>query len=340
MYPAFTEYPTLKSIVTQITACQADREAYSRLIRALDSYPFDSPVPRDKPKTLYDWLQKHNLPAPLHNPIAEEIARGNLPSLKWLVENGYPLDNSAIDVACEHGHMHILQYLVSKELTIELSHVYIVARYGRVGILRWLLADLFTASGAICEIAAEHGHLEILIAAHENDAAVTARVVTIAASNGHLHILRWCKDNNIPTYPDLASQTILAEQFEVLRWLKEQNYGQFDHSLTIAACTVGRVDILTWLITECDIGVGTICMSVAAKRGDITIMLLLIGMSCTLSSEVFDILIKNNQLKALEWTHKRGARLSLSAYKSTLVHAKETNNEELRKWLEKHPITI
>jgi hypothetical protein len=273
----FNNCTTLQAILQPLQNLKMSKDVTVSTIRTLASFPFDTETPTE---TFYSIWKAHA--AEGCDPVRLAIEAGDLLALEWLRTNGFPVSDSMINVAAKHGHLSIVQWFYQKL---------------NIG-----------PDTECCEAAAEGGHLDIILWSYSLGTSMTMDIPLLAAINGHLPIVKWCCEMHLELSDDIGVQTILAGQFEVLKFLCENSYVELHHSMAIAACEVGRADILVWLIFEYDMGVGRLCMEAAAGRGNVEIMLILCGMNVQITHDVMVILEKKKDEKLIAWARTRQTR--------------------------------
>ena len=126
---------------------------------------------------------------------------------KWMVSKGVDitaLDNRAVCLAIERGHLDVVKYLVSKgaDITALNNHaVRVASANGHLDIVEYLVskgADITALNNyAVC-LASEYGHLDVvkyLVSKGANITTYDNRAVRCASRMGHLDVVKYLVSN-------------------------------------------------------------------------------------------------------------------------------------------------
>lgn len=176
---------------------------------------------------LLKWLHENGFPMDcLTTTFAAEI--GRLDILEWATQNGCSWDDDISCAAVKSGKLEVLQFLREKNCSWDEDTCNIAAEKGYLDILSWCIKNGCRYNDEkFIDRACAAGHLNILEWLYENWNAPYSRefffgaCIGEAASNGHIHILQWAIDNDIELESDLYSSAALYCKLDVIKFLLE-----------------------------------------------------------------------------------------------------------------------
>ena len=166
------------------------------------------------------------------NTFAGGAESGSLPILSYLRENGCPFDNRSQTAAVEQGHFHVTQWLT--ELGCPFS------------------VDTFSK-------ACEFDNMEVANYLFQRGCPIDTNATRNAAMNGHINILRFLFENfdidDLMIEEDLPIYAVLGGNIEVVEYLKALILPpnielDWDDHLSDTAAHKGYENILRWLQNE------------------------------------------------------------------------------------------
>ena len=132
---------------------------------------------------------------------------GHLEVLKWVTDNGCPMNRHAWDTAVAGGHVAVLVWLMehfrSKQLEASIGYAtrttcVMAAENGQLAVLQWAREMDCEWDAGTCGMAARGGHLAVLQWARANGCAWNSGTCIRAAQGGHLQVLQWARSNSCP----------------------------------------------------------------------------------------------------------------------------------------------
>ncbi|GFR42437.1 hypothetical protein Agub_g3342, partial [Astrephomene gubernaculifera] len=182
-----------------------------------------SPTPDWQDKVL--WLKERGCPKVYHACAEAATCSDALSRLRWLRQQGYPVDLTASMNAAKRGDIAALDYLHKEDKEL-LMHPFIViatARSGHLTCLQWLHTHFHISLEAAPNPAAGGGHLELVSwLVEEAGANLTAEMFSYAALSGNLELLRWLRQRGCPWDDHVLSCAAESGCGEALEWLVEQ----------------------------------------------------------------------------------------------------------------------
>lgn len=242
------------------------------------------------------WLRQNAYFWNIHTSNQAAIA-GNIPALKWVVENGCPLCPSIYAHVPED--INLLTYLIDRGAPISPTACAVAALKKKYDTLKWLRSRNCPWDSFTCAYLAMNGELELLKWARANDCPWGPVVCALAASRGQLEILRWCLRNGCPI--DFRTVTFACDcgYFDTAKWIIDNGYPVNDRICSIVADSCRMTLPLMMMY-----GGGQYLDANDVIRGD-----------C-------------DKIEMLIWLHKRGYR----AHKSIYDIAALQNDIDLAKW--------
>ncbi|ATZ80083.1 ankyrin repeat/DNA polymerase domain-containing protein [Bodo saltans virus] len=149
---------------------------------------------------------------------ANAASKGHLECLKYLHENGCPLNWTTCAYAAKNGYLECLKYAHENGCP-------------------WGLCT--------CLYAAVNGHLECLKYLHENRCPWDSDTCSRAALNGHLECLKYARENGCPWDEYTCSNAALRGQLECLKYAHE-NGCPWDEYTCLYAAENGHLECLKY----------------------------------------------------------------------------------------------
>ena len=205
---------------------------------------------------ILEWFKRNNLFDNKWTCLCDEAVNGgNFRCLKWLVENGCPLDEKVCDGAIRKGNVEMVEWLFAKGYKFDMKRAYIsVAENGFLDMLKWLVGKGYKMSFSISRGAAEGGHLELLQWAVANGCPMDMGLISNAVRNGHLDLVKWVlfrffeEGINLHTLnTEACVATVVHNHLDILKWLRATGF-QWDEAVCAIAVQYKNLDILQWAI--------------------------------------------------------------------------------------------
>lgn len=204
------------------------------------------------------WLKNNGWFDLSNASLGTEIAarKGYLPIIKWLVENGCPLDEFIFAEAVVGGNLNVLEFLKQNCCPFYPdSCLYEAATKGNLQIIKWLLKNgcsLADVDKWTFETAARKGHLQIIKWFVENGCSI--RIVNEVsfkevAEGGHLHVMQWLHENGCPFDKLTFAYATRCGKVENLEWLLDSNF-PWDKNCYLQATEYNKLDTLQWLLEQ------------------------------------------------------------------------------------------
>lgn len=242
------------------------------------------------------WLRQNAYLWNTHTSRQAAIA-GNIPALKWVIENGCP--------TCPSIYAHIpedislLTYLADHGVQFSPTTCAVAALKKKYDTLQWLQSRRCPWDSFTCAYLAMNGELKMLKWARANGCPWNSMVCALAASQGQIEILQWCLQNGCP----------------------------IDFRATTFACDSGYFDTAKWIIENGHPANDRICCIVADSRRMVLPRIMMYGGGQYLDTNHM-IPGDGDKIEMLEWLHKRG----YSANPSICNIAALQNDIGLAKW--------
>jgi hypothetical protein len=207
------------------------------------------------------WYRSKN--CEWHSFVAQTAAKhGHVESLKYLVENGCPV-NAFVACAAAHAvpdirdrtkdklwnakRMEMLKFLKEHgAVRFMATTCASAAQSGDLELLKWLRLQGCQWNTRVCTDAASHGHLKLLKWARENGCPWDNKVYDAAARNGHIQIIQWALDNGCPRSDNACSKAAITGKIDILEFLVNNGF-VIGHDVAVTAARFGRVNVLEWL---------------------------------------------------------------------------------------------
>lgn len=179
--------------------------------------------------------------------LYEEAAEhGQLEIVKWLHEQGVPMNRYIMSYAALNDNLDLLEHLhqldISKDYACESA-----ASKGHVSVLKWLRQHNYSWNEGTCSAAAKGGHLETLQWCHQNGCPWNSHTTLEAACNGRVDILIYSRQQGCSSYPTplLFTYAVNNGHLDVIKYLiAEGCHCDEDSILTAIACR--HIHILLW----------------------------------------------------------------------------------------------
>lgn len=144
-------------------------------------------------KILFEHLKQYNFDTGM-NIIEIIIYLNNLEFLIWARDNHFSLCH-AVNYAAKYNHFSILKWLIENGYEINDETCYRAIRYNNLKLLQWLIIHGCEYTANMCMEAAKNGHFEILKWLRSNGCPWDKSVCYFAIRNYNLKILNWAIDN-------------------------------------------------------------------------------------------------------------------------------------------------
>ena len=211
--------------------------------------------------------------------VMEAVERGDVPIVKWILDNYPDFDsNAAITDAVRLGHLEILTML--NRHTPFWAHDYhaqAAASLGYFHIVKWYYGNIPKRPNSGMETmdaAAGNGHLDIVEWLHENDDdGCTHDAMDLAASNGFLNVVEWLH-NNRHEGSSQSGMDKAAENghFGIVKFLHENRTEGCTPAAMDGAAGNGHLDIVKYLHTNRTEGCTRMAMDRAACNGHLEVV--------------------------------------------------------------------
>ena len=144
------------------------------------------------------------------------VRNGDLETLKWAVEKGYPWDKDTLALDAAHfGHLEILQWAITQGCPLVMEICAVAAGGGHLEVLKWAREQGCPGNDAICSFAAGEGRLEVLKWARAQNPPCPWDHWTydMAKDSGRPEVLQWVIDNGCPTHASLEFDPDIISAF-------------------------------------------------------------------------------------------------------------------------------
>ena len=215
-----------------------------RVTNKLRERTFCAQVARTNKLDLLKWIREEKKCKWGAETIVSPAERGNLEIVKYCVENGCPIAESACKGAACHGHLELLKYLHE--------------------------TGGAPLSEEVSKSAASRGHIDVLRYLAERDCPMTETTCYPAAINGHFECLKYIlEDLKVPLHvfddespeqdrlwddrEDLLVDIAANGHLEVLRFLHEEKNFPVGEGTCAYACEGGHLECVKYLHEDCNV---------------------------------------------------------------------------------------
>lgn len=267
---------------------------------------------------------------------------------------------NAINMACEHGHLHILQWFEKNNISIEYTNYAMdkASLNGHIHILNWFFYQSqlpIQCSEKAVDGAAINGQINILdwwrkySCDYRDTFKYTADAMDCASKNKHYQVINWFMNLHIPVkysekiffYPcqngDLQMLQLLW-QIGFFRW----NIARTDifNKCIDFASEYGHTDVLDWLIVNAAHTLPdhytTNAIDLAAGNGHINVLDWYKNsmFKFEYSEKAINYACKNGHIHVLEWFHENKYQLKYTA--AAIDNAAENGHANIINWFPKY----
>ena len=274
---------------------------------------------------LLKWIIEDGCPIDDRSEICETIVRfGHLEMLKTFHGLGYPLSEICPDIAAENNHLEILKFLKDEQPEHFLYCGISAAKNNHLETLQWIVENggvLYDIDyGNILSYAAENGHLQIMEWAYSKGCPVVRGALSGALESGDIVIVEWVLEHGIEWDPKFITVPIRCNNVYVLKWIhKKFGIPIDDVNLCKEAARYDRLDIIKWLRQlGCCWDEGAI--EAAIQNGHLEMLEYLKNIGCPGCPDMCKLAAESNQFEVLKWLHEQGYSLHPDILKSGIVH--------------------
>ena len=274
---------------------------------------------------IMEYLVSHNCPTDYLITSKSAAENGALNNLKWLLENGFSMEDEVIfKAAIESGSLETLKWLKGKnsfccsedslgtlkwtnlsDFTFYLLHVFLMIMTRRDKCpCREFWCKKIDSSLEECSI----GTIEWLI--KQGIEIDPACVFKGAAKHGHVDKMEWLfeKYRDSIEDPEIFEAAVEYGSLENLEWLLKNGCPIHDSDIFAEAARQGHFDIMKWLLEKkCPIDDSEILVA-AAEFGSIEQMEWLLDNKCPIdnNSRIFEKAAIKGNVELMEWLFKKG----------------------------------
>lgn len=167
------------------------------------------------------WLLENNFRWD-EDTFSAAVENGNLEILKWLRKNNCPWSEFVFAEAATKGDLVIMEWLYENKCPMNEYTMINAVKYGNIEHLDWLLERKGPLHVDLFSTAAETGNLEILKWLKKNDCPWDLLTFQYAAKNGNIENIKWLLDNDCPYSLNYIYQKV--KNLRVLEWLNNNGY--------------------------------------------------------------------------------------------------------------------
>ena len=171
---------------------------------------------------IMEYLKSHNCPTGHLTTSLSAAENGALNNLKWLLTNGFSMDDSDIfDAAMENGSLEVLKWLKENECPVVIKTIY-HSQNCSIETIEWLIEQGFTINPKyIARDAAERGSLDKMKWLLKKKYSIKdSDIFKAAAEHGSLENLKFLLKNGCSiNHPFIFFKAAKQGHFEVMKWL-------------------------------------------------------------------------------------------------------------------------
>ena len=184
------------------------------------------------------------------------IDKGQIESLRWLIENGCPDDVSMCNRAAVEGDLEALQHFRAAGCPWDPETCFGAMSNGHLGVLQWLIDNGCPPPGDIfkCAINLADGDLEMFDWLKAKGFPLTVSAFDEAAAYGSLETLKWLKDNGCPWAESTCERAVLAfhgdatyMNMRILVWLRTNGCPWNAHACLATASDTDFPEMAQWI---------------------------------------------------------------------------------------------
>jgi len=171
------------------------------------------------------WMMEIGVAGPWSASVSNTAATpGNLEILKWLVEQGCPLDPSEVMLrAVSEGYLHVIKWVAEfndVSLLWTPRHLFDYGASSRnLDVMKWLKERNYLWCAKTCAQAAGNRHLEALKRLRENQCSWDATTASFTFKNGHFKVLKWSVENGCLLDHERSRFASDLDLLDLLKWL-------------------------------------------------------------------------------------------------------------------------
>ena len=266
------------------------------------------------------------------------IASGSLEILKWLKRNKCPIDGATVSRFTWYQNCSIetFEWLLEQGVTMSSRQVFIgAAKRGCLDTLKWLLKKEYSIEHSeifIMVAASADGSLEIFEWLLKNGCSnVHLNIFIEAARKGHFEVMKWLLKNEFPVRG--SEIFVAAAEFgsiEQMKWLFDNDFPlDVEFPILEKAAEKGNVELMEFLLEK---GCRD-AMQGAAEYGCLTIMEWLLEKGCPINDpEIMRFAVKCGSLHNMKWLFERGCPID-DSHTEIFVEATKHGCLTIMKWL-------
>ena len=262
------------------------------------------------------WLMKIRCEAISHLSVFAKAARhGSLENLKWLLENGCPINNfDILTEAAAHGSLENMQWLVENGCPINNFNILReAAAQGSLENIKWLVENGCPINNfKILREAAAQGSLENIQWLVENGCPIDNREIFIAAVRfGSIEQMEWLLENGCPIGNlEIFEEAAKTGNLQVMRWLLANGCPIDSYIIFVRAAGHGSLQNMKWLLANgCPINNCNI-FEEAAEFGSLHNMKWLLANGCPINhSDTLAYAAKYGSLVNMKWLVANGCHI-------------------------------
>jgi Ankyrin repeats (3 copies) len=266
-------------------------------------------------------------------------SRGFLEVVKWLhVHRTEGCSVKAMDGAARAGHLRVVQWLhANRREGCTKKAMDMAARYGHLDVVRWLHANRGEGcSSDAMDCAAAMGHLDVVEWLHANRSeGCTNKAMDMAAANGHTDVVKWLHANRGEGCTERAIDGATERgDLKLAMWLQAAYAPGCTHAAMQSAARLGCIEVVKWLHESLGMPCSASAMKATMFLGHFDILTYL----CTHnpdppSVDVAVEAVKNGDLRALTWIHRRYPQLLQQYAQACMDAAAGDGDIVIVKWL-------
>lgn len=257
------------------------------------------------------------------------VIKGLLDVFIWLRNNGCPLNENILEIACKYGRLDMVKYL-SKDHELNLWMPSYATANGAFGnnyherIIDEIYGIFFDDTYNLDTQTTQH--FEVLKWLKSIDCPWNEYTTHNAAKYGDLGMLKWLKDNECPFGKTIVTSAVEGDNFEMLKWLVESENYAFDHWSSAEAVKNNNFDILKWLVDK-GCPMNTYASVYAARNGNFEILKWVVSNGSEMSEETMACATGGGHFDIVKWLKSEGCPYDDLAFE----YAKRHN--EIYVWL-------
>ena len=258
-------------------------------------------------------------------------------NLKWLVKNGFRLDDSKIFKSATEieDNIPVMEYLVSLNCPTSVTCCS-AARKGALKNIKWLAKKGFSIRSEHTFLQAiDNDSLDVLKWLYENGCPISSKI-SLFAEKCSIETLEWLKQHqvSIKKSPNLFIGAAIENNSIKMKWLLRSECPLQDSSPSVFsdAAEHGSFEMLKWLYENgCPVDDSIYTMEAAAEHQSLDSLKWLYAIGCPIDSPVvYNAAIRCDSVEKLEWLLAKGCPINAV---QAFMGAAEENNLKLMEWL-------